>query len=918
MLLDGVAGIGKTSLLAEAGARAEARGVVVLRSCGEQLGGGSPWALAQQLVTPVIARPDADELLVGAARLCRPLLDATPTDRETDAFPLVHGLHWLTVNLSQRAPVLLVLDDVHWADAESLRFAAYLLRRLDGLAASMLLATRPGEAADDAAAAAIAADPATDVRPVEPLDDGAIHTLIHAELPTASAAFRDALTAAVAGNPFLCKEVARAIRADGIDPGDDAARRLPDLRLVGIRSSVLVRLGRIGGAAPDVVAAAAVLGPAASIDCVSELVPHDELEVTAAIDSLAAAGLLTVVDDTLAFAHPIVREVVHADLGPARSRQAHAAAARALTARGSPATVVAAHLLRAGPVRDDWAIDTLRCAAAAHLHRGAPAEAAHLLRAARDGPAAPPVRAEVLLELGRAEAAAGGPAVEHLRQALAQLPATSVDPELTVQLGEALYASGHFTEAAEAFEQGLGLVGGVSDVERRAVVEAQLLAGLAMAGTLAGLRPHRVRARIATVVAGPLTAPSLAERILLAVAAGEQALGVDAGGDGGAGSTREQVMQLVDRARPDHVLQDHLATVSLEPLTLALVICDELDRARGIIDEALDRARARGELASFATLLPVRGLCMLGRGALSDAVSDASDALRVADDAPAASRQTLAAVRHVLARASLARGEPDDAARALDVPDAAAQWGDTPLHGWYLDAVGRLELARGRPEAALGAFRAAGERFCGAGGPGAYCDWRTGAARAARALGAIDEAADHAAEADRLATSFGAPRAMADALRARAGLAGDPETAIDLLEQAVALVEPSEAVLDRARARVDLGAALRRAGRRRDARPHLRHGIEEARHCGARPLAERAATELAATGARRPTLALTGVDALTPSERRVAQMAGQGLANREIAEALFVTRKTVEVHLTSAYRKLGISSRADLPVELTP
>ena len=126
----------------------------------------------------------------------------------------------------------------------------------------------------------------------------------------------------------------------------------------------------------------------------------------------------------------------------------------------------------------------------------------------------------------------------------------------------------------------------------------------------------------------------------------------------------------------------------------------------------------------------------------------------------------------------------------------------------------------------------------------------------------------------------------------------------------------SPAKLEHAKARTELGAALRRANRRAEAREQLRRAVDLATICGAHPLAARANTELRATGARPRRAALSGVESLTPSEQRVAQMASTGPTNREIAQALFVTPKTVELHLSSAYRKLGISSRSQLPAAL--
>jgi DNA-binding NarL/FixJ family response regulator len=163
---------------------------------------------------------------------------------------------------------------------------------------------------------------------------------------------------------------------------------------------------------------------------------------------------------------------------------------------------------------------------------------------------------------------------------------------------------------------------------------------------------------------------------------------------------------------------------------------------------------------------------------------------------------------------------------------------------------------------------------------------------------------------------MGAPRALSAALRTT-GLAEGGRKGLASLEQAVEVAANSPAKLEHAKARTELGAALHRANRRTQAREHLRRALELATRCGAAPLAARADLELRATGARPRRIALRGLDSLTPSERRVAELAAHGPTNREIAQALYVTPRTVEVHLTNAYRKLGISSRSQLATALT-
>jgi DNA-binding CsgD family transcriptional regulator len=197
----------------------------------------------------------------------------------------------------------------------------------------------------------------------------------------------------------------------------------------------------------------------------------------------------------------------------------------------------------------------------------------------------------------------------------------------------------------------------------------------------------------------------------------------------------------------------------------------------------------------------------------------------------------------------------------------------------------------------------------------AFLAWRSQAALALLQLGAQDEAHRLAEEEVELARSWGTPRALGAALRT-AGLIEGRERGLALLEEAVEVLNGSPAKLEHARARTELGAMLRRANRRSEAREQLRRALELATICGATPLAERAETELRATGTRPRRVALTGIESLTPSERRVAHIAAEGATNREIAQALFVSPKTVEVHLSSVYRKLGISSRWRLPAVL--
>ena len=196
-----------------------------------------------------------------------------------------------------------------------------------------------------------------------------------------------------------------------------------------------------------------------------------------------------------------------------------------------------------------------------------------------------------------------------------------------------------------------------------------------------------------------------------------------------------------------------------------------------------------------------------------------------------------------------------------------------------------------------------------------YLPWRSEAALAYLALGDHGEAQRLADDELELALAFGAPRALGVAMRA-AGVVAGGERGATLLRQAIEALERGDAMSERARALADLGALLRRRNRRTEARELLREALHAAYRTGARPLAEQTETELRATGARPRRVVLTGLDSLTASERRIAELASQGLTNREIAQSLFVTSRTVEGHLTSVFRKLRLDSRNELPAVL--
>jgi DNA-binding CsgD family transcriptional regulator len=226
---------------------------------------------------------------------------------------------------------------------------------------------------------------------------------------------------------------------------------------------------------------------------------------------------------------------------------------------------------------------------------------------------------------------------------------------------------------------------------------------------------------------------------------------------------------------------------------------------------------------------------------------------------------------------------------------------------------GLLRAAAGNHESAVEELRGCDQEHPVFGGKNpAFIPWRSAAALSLAELGRYGDARALAADEVRRARSFGAARAIGVALRVQA-IVGPAIERTETLEAARAVLASSPARLELARVLVDIGATSRAAGRRTFAREPLLDGLELATHCGARALERRARAELAAIGLRPRTADRTGADSLTPSERRVVELAAAGGTNREIAQTLFVTQKTVETHMGRAFRKLTISSRRQLP-----
>jgi DNA-binding CsgD family transcriptional regulator len=903
LLVEGDPGAGKTALLAAAAEVATGEKLTVLGGRGGELEITHGFGVVQQLLERSVVRADGAErerLLAGAASLAAAPLGLAPAGGPPlDPAQARHGLYWLLANLAEREPSALLVDDAQWADAPSLDWLLYLARRLERLPVLVLVAHTPGEpAAARPLLDALAVEPSAETIHLGPLSEaGTAAALAAAGGGAVADDFARACHAWTGGNPRLVAETATQLAAEGLEPGPEAIERLRSSAPRPVATATLLRLGRLAPRAGDLAAALSVLGGEAPLDRAAELAGLDHAGAVAAADELARARFV-VAAPALRFAEPLTGRIVYEDLGPARRAADHARAARLLDRAGAGSSAVAAQLLHAAPAGDAWVAERLREAAAAELGRGSPTAAVPLLRRAIAEPPPAAEMASIQTMLGLAESVAGDPAgLDSLRAGFeaAGGPARAATALL---LARFLVYAGRGREAVERVEPLLADLGD-GDAELRVRLEAALItAARADRGLREVADRHLDRVRDLAAEDSPAGRVVAVQCAYAASAAGEPAAEAVAFARTALGGGR-----LFDEEplSPD---------VYLIPLSM-LAICDELEEAAAGFDQALDRARRSGSPLAYAATAAISSWTAVLRGRLDQAELLARDALRIAAEAPGLEALRGFATVH-LALAQVERGAPEAAVELLG-PDAAAHSGSP--HTWSreaLFALGRARLAQRRPAEALPLLLACGElsESFGIRNP-AFLPWRSAAALALRGLDRAEEATLQADEEVELARRFGARRPLGIALRG-AGLVRGGEEGTALLGESVAVLADSPASLERAHSFLALGGALRRGGRRADAREPLAAALELAEACGAAPLVEAAREELAAGGARVRAGGRWDADALTASELRTCRMAADGLSNPAIAQALFVTRATVESHLHAAYRKLGIASRAAL------
>jgi DNA-binding CsgD family transcriptional regulator len=899
LVIGGRPGIGKSRLLAEGCGLARRAGHRVVTARGGELEREFAFGVALQLFeAEVAAQGNGDGApLRGAASLAAPLFDPSlspPGPPAAGDFSFLHGLHWLAANLSEERPLLIAVDDLHWSDRPSIRFLIYLAQRLEDLPITVAVAVRE----DGDAFAEMASRPVARTIRLAPLSRTAVGQLVRARFPRADEGIVAACHTATQGNPFYLHELLAELDRDG-------ARAAPPVEQVGemvppaVLRMVLLRLGHLPEACSALARAVAVLGNDAQFGRALAVGGLSAADGQSAADVLADVDILEV-GEPLRFVHPLVRMSIYDDITARQRSVAHGRAARLLNDESASSERVASHLLASEPAAAPWAVKALRSAAERATARGAPDSAATYLRRALQEPPIVATRPDVLLALGRAESAAGLPtAIARLREASAQARDPRGRGQAMLMLGRALYASGQLKAAVEVFDDGArGLDGAAPDLALQLEAERiviDLLPGLSGNGS----GPEQIEQIMARPSAS-LTAP---ERAVLGAAAVQQAF---------AGEHKRKVLTLAERALGDGKLleEETSESTTLYAVTSVLHNSGELAWDEAVLSEALDDATRRGSVMAFATASCCRSWPRLDAGRVSAAIADAERAL---DARRYGWEQFVTVACAVVVLGRIERGELDQAEAALALcPES--EWAGSPTWMLVLKARGYLAMAEGRPEEALTDFLAWRDGIPDW-NPAMYAGWRSAAGVAMAQLGRADEGSRLAHdELDRV-RSFGAAPAIGVALRALGVIEGGA-AGIAWLREAVGVLEASEASLEHCRALVDLGAALRRTNQRVEAREPLKQGLDMADRFGALVLAQRARDELVIAGGRPRRARLSGVDALTPGEARVAAMVADGMTNREIAEGLFVTVKAVQWHLRHIYEKLEASSRDELVAEI--
>ncbi|MFI6284746.1 ATP-binding protein [Streptomyces sp. NPDC051018] len=896
----GHAGLGKTTLLTEVRRRAAAKGCTVLSARGGEQEQQVAFHVARQLIQPQLAGSSEAALrlqlgswyaIVGPALGLCGAEDGSPPDPQG----LRDGLDWVLTHLAvQRAPLVLVLDDAHWADPESLGWLASFAPRAEELPMLLVVAYRPEELPAHAHQFRRLPGRAGQ-RPIdlEPLTARGVGRLARDWLGDgADDTFGQECWAVTAGNPFETIELLAKVRDRGIEPTEAGAPLLRDLAAAVKGSGLIERLERLGPSTVRFAWAGAVLGTEIPPALAAAVAGLGTEEAADAADRLRGARILTGTR-TLEFVHPLIATAVYRAIPDAVRVALHGQAAWSAVDAGLGPTAAARHLLETHPEGDPWVVQQLREAAGETLRAGAPdAARRYLARALREPPAAGD-RAAVLYELG-CSSLLTEPAttVNHLRAALEEPIA---DPALrqgiVYRLSQVLAHSDRLAEASDTLAR-----------EARRTTEPRtrlrMLSEKFMWDAFRADEPQTpARSRRLARLADRLTGRDVTERYIIGLRAWDATL---------RGEPAAVALHHAERALAGGLswaMEDRGFEVPAL-VALTFVYADRPGRAEDLFAAGtaeFERQGWRGAHLSFAyTLL---AYIRYRRGRLIEAEDFGRAGLRLAERVGPRTPAEWYSVT-TLVEVLIARGHIDEAARVArdhgfgePFPAAVTFPDSQTVHG-------ELLLAQGRTKEAAVELASVGRRLDPRGirNP-TWCPWQLHLALA-EAREAPERARAYALDAVERARRFAAPSGTGQALRVAAEVSSGAERTA-LLEEAVAELERSPAAYELARALVALGTQLRTTGRAREAADHLQRGLEAAVRCGADGLAGTARAELAAEGLNPRGAHAVETDDLTTRERTAAVLTAQGWDRPAVASALHIDEPSVTRLLTAVYRKAG-------------
>jgi DNA-binding SARP family transcriptional activator/DNA-binding CsgD family transcriptional regulator len=893
-LIDGPAGIGKSRLLHEVRRVAAAEGALVLTARGSQLERAFGFGAVRQLFEGAVSDPGRRvELLRGAAASAASVFDEVatpdPTDRADGSFAVLHGLYWLTVNLSEQQPLVLAVDDLQWCDTGSLRALAFLLRRIEGLPVLIVATLRTGEPhEDEGLIAEIAEDHATMRVHPEPLGLEATALLVRARLgDEAQPAFVAACHRTTGGNPLLLRQLLRARQVEGVRPDASHADTVTAIGSRAVSSLVLIRLGRLPDDCTIVARSVAVLGDGCELRDVAAHAELDEDRTAAGVAALARAEVLRP-DHPLGFVHPLVRDAVYQALPAVERELRHERAGRLLHDRGAAAELVAAHLLLSPRRGDGTAVQVLRQAAATAADRGAADAATTYLERALAEPPSADERPGILLELGRLSTMTDGPAaLAHLRAAYDSVTEPVARGEVAIMLARTLVFAGGPGEATTFARQAATELPEDLDDARQGLHAIERIGGYM----------HGLPAEDWQLGSPEPQGEGPGAHMLAATLAWEELI------DNG---DRTRSVALARFALADGQLQ------RVDPGLLSVVAAfvqemGEVDMG-DFWDRTLAAAFTRGSLFSALSVHLWRGHMLWHRGQLREALHS----VRTSNEQTelwGAPKVGVAYGQAFIVGILLEQGDLAEARRYVDEVQPQERIGDGAR--LFDENSARLLSAEGHHAEALAALEAATTMQTAVVNP-VWRPWRTYRAPVLAALGRADEARALMVEEVALARHWGAPSVLGRTLRV-AGELGGPGSA-EMLREAYVLLEPTVARYELACAEL----ALARVTDRPEERERLlRAALDRAISCDSPGLYGQVSAELVADGAVPPP-AYEEVVSLTATERRIARLAADGASASAVAQALFLTPAVVERTLGEVRERLGVSNDAELGAALGP